>query len=206
MVKRGRHAAGDSSFAKSATVNAGRGAILIAVALVIGLILLKDLDKGGGGVDNLSASQPTPTQAPPTTPLPTVPSTTTTPARAPKDVKVLVVNGTTTAGAAARVAQPLKVNGYNVLRAVDATAAIKASTRASAVYYVTRAYEKDAKALQAALALPPAPVTAVPTPPPAAEASQANVVILVGPDLAGAKSSGPTSTTRAASRTTTTAR
>ncbi|MDQ1375063.1 MAG: LytR cell envelope-related transcriptional attenuator [Actinomycetota bacterium] len=199
-MKRGRHAAGDGSFARSASVNAGRGAILIAVAVLIGFVLLHDLDRGG--VSNVVTSRPRSTTPRSTAPLPTIPATTTTPAHAPKDVKVLVVNGTTVAGAASRVAQPLKVNGYNVLRAVDASAAIKAATKASAVYYVTRDYEKDAKALQAALALPPTPVTAVPTPPPAPEVSQANVVIVVGPDLARAGTSA-TTTTRAGTSPTT---
>jgi hypothetical protein len=200
-VKRGRHAAGDGSFARSASVNAGRGAILIAVALLVGFLLLHDLDDNGDAT-NVLTSRPRSTAAPPTTPLPTVP-TTTTPAHAPKDVKVLVVNGTTVAGAASRVAQPLKVNGYNVLRAVDASAAVKASTKASTVYYVTRDYEKDAKLLQQALALPPGPVTVIPTPPPAAEASQANVVIVVGPDLARAGTGTTSTTTRTGSSGTT---
>ncbi|MEY2565815.1 MAG: LytR cell envelope-related transcriptional attenuator [Actinomycetota bacterium] len=201
-MRRGRHAAADGSFARSASVNAGRGAVLIAVAVIVGFLLLHPLDDNGNGTGVL-ASKPRPSGTTPTTPLPTLPTTTTAAAHAPKDVKVLVINGTTVAGAASRVAQPLKVNGYNVLRAVDASAAVKAATKASAVYYVTRDYEKDAKALQLALALPPSPVTAVPTPPPAVEVSQANVVIVVGPDLARAGTAGTTSTTSRSTSATT---
>jgi hypothetical protein len=207
-VKRGRHAADDGSFARSAGVNAGRGAVLIVAALVIGFLLLNDLDNagdfGGGAVSAGRTEETTPTTV---RVLPTVATTTTAPPKAPKDVKVLVINGTTTAGAAARVATALKSGGYNVLRAVDASAQVKATTKASSVYYVTRDFEREAKAIQQALALPPSPVTAVPTPPPAPEVNQANVVILVGPELAKSGGSATTtSTTRAGASTATTAR
>lgn len=197
-MKRGRHAADDGSFARSASVNVGRAAIIIVAALLVGFVLLRDLDDGG---DAQVVTQPRADEPSETSALPTIATTTTAPLKAPKDVKVLVVNGTTVAGAAARVAQPLKVAGYNVLRAVDASAAVKAATKASAVYYVTRDFEREAKELQRALALRPSPVTAVPTPPPAPEVSQANVVIVVGPDLARAPAG--TSTTRAGATTTT---
>lgn len=203
-MKRGQHAADDGSFAKSASVNAGRGAVIIGLAVLVGFLLLRDLDDGGGDIQ--VATQPDATAPSATDPLPTIATTTTTPIKAPKDVKVLVVNGTTVAGAAARVAQPLKVAGYNVLRAVDASPAIKAATKTSTVYYVTKEFEREAKALQSALALPATqPVVVVPTPPPAAEATTANVVIVVGPDLAKA-GPGATSTTVRGGVTTTTRR
>jgi hypothetical protein len=193
--------------ARPAGVNAGRGAALIIAALVIGFLLLHDLDDtsdiGGGSVSAGRTEETTTTEA---RPVVTVPLTTTAPPKAPKDIKVLVINGTTTAGAASRVATALKPAGYNILRAVDASAQVKATTKASAVYYVTRDYEREAKAIQLALALPPTPVTAVPTPPPAPEVNTANVVIVVGPDLA--KTGGTTTTVRGGTtaRTTTTTR
>jgi hypothetical protein len=163
-VKRGRHAADDGSFARSAGVNAGRGAVLIVAALVIGFLLLNDLDNGsdfgGGSVSAGRSAETTPTTE---RVLPTIATTTTAPPKAAKDVKVLVINGTTTAGAAARVATALK----------------------------------------GALALPPSPVTAVPTPPPAPEVNQANVVIVVGPELAKSGVSGTTTTARGGSTSTT---
>ena len=205
-MKRGRHAADDGSFVRSAGVNAGRGAVLIVAALVIGFLLLNDLedgtgDLGGGSVSAGRTEQTTPTTA--ARVLPTVAPTTTAPIKAAKDVKVLVINGTTTAGAASRVGTVLKGGGYNVLRAVDASAQVKAATKASAVYYVTREFEREAKAIQQALDLPPSPVTAVPTPPPAPEVNQANVVVVVGPDLAKSGGSATTTTVRGGSTVTT---
>ncbi|MEY2475082.1 MAG: LytR cell envelope-related transcriptional attenuator [Actinomycetota bacterium] len=203
-MKRGRHAADDGSFARSVGVNAGRGAVLIVAALVIGFLLLNDLDNGGdlsgGSVSAGRSEETTPTTE---RVLPTIATTTTAPVKAAKDVKVLVINGTTTAGAAARVATALKGGGYNVLRAVDASAQVKAATSKSAVYYVTRDFEREAKAIQAALALPPSPVTAVPTPPPAPEVNQANVVVVVGPELAKSGGSATTTTARGGSTATT---
>jgi hypothetical protein len=199
--RRGAHAADDGSFGKSAAVNAGRGAILILVALVIGVILLQDYDDGPDNVNVESSPEAT---APDTTqPLATLAPTTTLAVRQAKDVKVLVVNGTSVSGAAARVSTPLRNAGYNVLAPVDASPSVKANTSASVVYYTTKEYEREAKQLQQDLDLPPAPVTAVPSPPPTADLRGANVVILVGPDLAGSRSStGTTTTTRKATTTT----
>jgi hypothetical protein len=200
-MRRGRHASPDNSFGRSAAVNAGRGAILILVALVIGVILLQDYDDGP---DNVNIDSGPRVSAPDTTITPaTVPGTTTIPARANRDVKVLVVNGTTTAGAAARVAQPLRTAGYNVLAVRDASPAVKRSTRSSVVYYASKDYEREAKALQQALGLPPTPVQMVPTPPPVADTSGANVIIVVGPDLA-TPAGGTTTTTIRRTTTTTT--
>jgi hypothetical protein len=199
--RRGAHAADDGSFGRSTAVHAGRAAILILVALVIGVVLLQDYDDGP---DNVSIESTPEVTVPDTSlPLSTLAPPTTLAVRAPKDVKVLVVNGTSTSGAAARVSQPLRNAGYNVLAPVDASPSIKANTRASVVYYTTKEFEREAKQLQQDLELPPAPVTAVPTPPPTADLRGANVVILVGPDLARSNTAATTTTRRAGATTTT---
>ena len=99
---------------------------------------------------------------------------------------MLVVNGTTTPGAAARVGHSRsRTGGYNVLRAVDASPQVKANTKASAVYYVTRDFEREAKAI-AAGARPAAHRRSPPCPRrrPPPRCNGANVVIVVGPELA----------------------
>ena len=203
-MRRGRHAADDGSFGKSAAVNAGRGGLLILVALVIGVILLQDFDDAsGGGATNVSATPETTSEPATTEPLGTLPTTTTLPLRAPKDVKVLAINATTVDGAARRVSDVLRRGGYNVLAPVSASPSVKAATRASAVYYATKDFEREAKRLQQDLELPPTPVTIVPTPPPTADLRGANVIIVVGPDLAQTRT-GTSTTTRSGGTTTTT--
>jgi hypothetical protein len=204
-VRRGQHAADDGSFSRSAAVNAGRGALLILVALIVGFVLLKDFDDAsGGGATNVSATPETTAEPPTTEPLSTLPTTTTLPVRAPKDVKVLAINATTVDGAARRVSDVLRRGGYNVLAPVSASPSVKSATRASAVYYASKEFEREAKRLQSDLGLPPTPVTIVPTPPPTADLRGANVIIVVGPDLAQTRPGTSTTTARSGATTTTT--
>lgn len=86
---------------------AARGAVLIGVAVVIGIVLLQVVDKdgGGGGV------------APPVTQANGDDSTTTTTGqegRPPSEVRVLVLNGSGVAGAAATQANALRGEGYAI--------------------------------------------------------------------------------------------
>lgn len=197
-MKRGRHAADDGSFGRSAGVAAGRGAALIAVALVVGYVLLQQTDD-----EPTVTTVATDTSTTVRRVIPTVAPTTTAPLRAPRDIRVLVVNGTKVSGAGGRVTTPLKTRGYNVLSPVDATAGIKAENRQSAVYYTSREYEREARELQRALELPEKPVELLPTNPPltAGELRGANVVILVGAELTTPKA-GATTTTAARTATT----
>src|ERR1700724_2774497 len=103
----GNHAAGDGSFGRSAGTHAGKALALVAVAVLIGVLLLHRT--GPGSVNVAVTRQPTTTAKSPGGPRPspggptTLPSATTTlPARAPQDVKVLVANGTSVAKRAAR--------------------------------------------------------------------------------------------------------
>jgi hypothetical protein len=74
-------------------MSVGRGAILIAVAFIVGLILLQKTDKTPKVV------RTTPTATPTTSPNILVPTTSTSlGGHAPSSVKVLVANGTNTPG------------------------------------------------------------------------------------------------------------
>ena len=77
----------------------------------------------------------------------------------------------------------------------------KANTRQSVVYF-TPGYDLDAKIIATHLTLQLSAVQALPTTAPVANTQGANVIVVVGPDLAGA-SSGTTATT---AHTATTAR
>ncbi len=210
-MKPGRYAASDGSFAKSAGGAGARGLALLAVALLIGILLLnatdadppgstvsageRDAEGGGdgGGDDADSASTPTSSAAPTTAP--------TVPARAPKDVKVIVANASSTKGAAGTVSDRLKPLGYNVLAPTNATAVNESSV------FFTAGFDREAAAIAASLQLPPTSVKAVPTPPPF-DTKGANVAVLLGAADAAkfaATGASTTSTTAAGATTSSTA-
>lgn len=194
-MKPGRHAADDSSFGRSAGTAVGRGAAIIAVALVIGIVFLNAVDDPPQRV--VAGDEPTETTLPAegeedvttTTAIPT----TTVALRAPKDVKVLALNGTSTKGVAGKVTDTLRRLGYNVLAPSDAPAA-KEST-----VFVGAGFEREGAELARVLALSPSAVKPLTTPPPVADVRGANLVVVVGPDLAArfATTSGTTATTAA---------
>lgn len=175
-------------------MSVGRGAILIAVAFIVGLILLQKTDKAPKVV------RTTPNATPTSRPNITFPTTSSTlGGHAPSSVKVLVANGTNTGGAASRVVPPLTAAGYNVLAPTDATKTAKANTRQSVVYF-TPGYDLDAKIIATHLTLQLSAVQPLPTTTPVANTQGANVIVVVGPDLAGA-SSGTATTARTTATT-----
>lgn len=178
------------------------GAALIAVAVLLGLVLLvKGFTDEGGPV---ATDDPTVTEtsvpavdrdaAPEVDPTET--TTTTVAARDPASVSVVVANGSGVAGVAGETASVLEGVGYTI---VDTTNASPVS--ATQVLYVEGA-EADAAAIAGLLGLAADAAAPVPDPPPV-DLAGADVVVIVGPDLA----SGPitTATTTAAGATSTTA-
>lgn len=214
-MRPGRYAATDGSFTKSAGGAGARGLALLAVALLIGIVLLNatDADPPGATVsargdsdtadgaddgDDTGAAATTTVPAPPTTAVP---------ARAPKDVKVIVANASPTNGAAGAASNALKPAGYNVLAPTNAPRAPQSSV------FFTPGYDRDAAAIAALLKFPPTSVKPMPAPPPFAT-NTANVAVVIGtaeaPSLvststtaAGASGSSTTSTTAAGATSTT---
>ncbi|HEX9968519.1 MAG TPA: LytR C-terminal domain-containing protein [Acidimicrobiales bacterium] len=200
MVRRGRHAAEDGSFNRSASTAVGRGILLLLVAFVIGIALLQQVDDPVGE-QQVSSSSDEET----TTTLPAVvepPTTTAAPVREPKNVRVLTANGTSVKGAGGRIKDRVLAGGYNALAATDT----KTPATASVVFF-TPGYEREAAALATLLGLQPTAVQAMPTPPPVADLKAANLLVVVGPDLAQAPAGSSTSTTaRTGATTSSTAR
>lgn len=177
-MKRGRHAADDGSFGRSSGMAAGRGAALLAVAVVIGIVLLNAADNEPSR--QLSAGGDASTTTVPEEKTTTVPSTTSTlPSRAPKDVKVLSANGTDVKGAARRATDVLRAAGFNVLAPVD----LGKDVTVSAVYF-TAGFEREALSVATSIGLGAAVVKPMPTPPPLADTRGANVVVVGGPEAA----------------------
>ena len=199
-LKPGSHAAGDGSFGRSAGMAAGRGAAVLFVAVVIGMLLLNRVDdppgrRGSAGNGNGSGTEETTTTA--AEPVPT-----TVPVRPPAEVKVLSANGTRVNGAAGRVRDALQAACYNVLSTIE----VKQPVEARAVFF-TPGFEREAQAVSQALKLPPTSVRPLPPPNalPVSDLRGANVVAVVGPELAR-QAAAPSSTTTTARRTSTTAR
>lgn len=190
----GSHAAGDGSFGRSTGIQAGRAALLIAVAVVIGLLLLRHTPGGGSGTPISVGTNDTTSTLPQTTntsvsvggPGTTARSqatTSTAPQRAPQDIKVLVANGTSTPGLAGKISNIVHAKGYNTLASTNST-----QKPAASIIYFQPSYSTDAAALAAKLSLPPTAVQATPQPPPVSNLNNANILIVVGPDLANAAS------------------
>jgi hypothetical protein len=149
-----------------------RGALLVAIAVVIGLVLIRsglDTDQALSAGDGGSGTTTTEEDA----------TTTTVAARPPAEVTVLVANGSGVDGAAARLTATIASQGY-------ATATETNSERVpnTTVYFV-EGYDREAAALAQALSPNAAPATApMPAPPPVTDLAGAQVLVVLGPDLA----------------------
>ena len=99
----------------------------------------------------------------------------------PTEVRVLVANGTTVAGAAGRISEGLQTgDGYNTLTPTNTTAG--ANVEASAIYYAP-GYELDARQIALTLNAAPGAVAPLPADPPVGDLLEAHVLVVLGPDL-----------------------
>lgn len=193
-MRPGQHAAGDGSFGRSAGTAAGRGLVLLAVAVLIGVVLLNVVDDeppgheitaGNRTADNGAVGEDdTDDEAPPTT-LGT---------RPPGEVKVLVANASGVGGAAGRITSVIAEKGYATGNATNATRRVE-----DPVIYFADGYQREAAQLAVELGLDVSIVQAMPATPPVPDLQQAHVLVLVDEDLA--KGQSPT-TTAAATPTT----
>ena len=160
MTTPGRYASSDNSFARSTGNAAARGVMLIAVAVLIGVVLLSKGFDGSSSAADVPTS-PTTSADPGTTAPPDdstdAPATTTDAGETPGttaavvvpavtrpagEVKVVVANGTGVSGAAGAAKDELTAVGY----VAEAKNAVTVPTELSAVYYID-GYEEEAKAV-----------------------------------------------------------
>lgn len=188
------HAASDGSFGRSASGAAARGAVLLAIAVALGVILLHAFDRGSGAFN--ASLRTTPSPLPSVTFLP--PTTAgTQPLRPPAAVKVLPANGTATKGAGTRTGDRLKAAGYNILAATNTT---KTATTSSVQF--APGFEREARVVAQLLGLADSAVQPIPSPAPVPDLLGANLLVVVGPDLAGRPAPATTATTRHTTATT----
>jgi hypothetical protein len=184
--RRARREASDSggtdNGALSGTANL-RGGLLIAVAVVIGVVLLgKGFDSGflpsaggdpsdevatgGDDGDGEGGDDATTTTAAPAA------------THQPAEVRVQVLNSTGPPQSAGTATDALSALGYNV---IDGANAGDRNAPATAVY-AAAGFESDAAAIAAALGITAAP-QAMPNPPPPPAPADAAVVVVLGPDF-----------------------
>ena len=184
--------------------NAGaRGALLLAVAVILGIVLLQQFDtpsipSGQVSATSIPEDEPDETTTTRRVGLTTVPQVATTAARTrPKaEVKVLVANGAGLRGLGAQTTTALRNAGYtNTATPTDATTTVDKT----AIQYA-EGYEAEARELAGVLSLPATVVARLASPPvAAADIDGAQLIVILGVDVTGSTTTAPgatTSTTR----------
>lgn len=162
-------------------IAARRAAILIVVAVVLGILLLQ---VGSRPVAHLPS---TPASAsPPTTTVP--PTTTTTVAKG--SIHVLVANGTTAPTSATDYVNSLQSQGWATLPPEDTTV-----PAASSAVYFAPGKQAAAAALAAAVGVKASAVQPISSAVPVSSTTGADVVLILGPGLANSGPAASTTTT-----------
>ena len=167
------------------------GAVLVTVAVLIGLLLLA---KGFSSDHGLSSGSKATTTT--TRPTSNPADTTTTTAVDPASVHVFIANGSGVSGAAGRASQLLAGKQYPTPATGNAS-----PTTTTSVYYLP-GHELEAKLVAQSLDLPAAAVVPMPNPKPVSDLQGATVLVVIGSDgaLNAVENGNPTTT---ASSTTT---
>lgn len=188
-----------------------RGLAVLAVAVVVGLLLLLNAGDGGASTQELATGS---TDGGPSTTIDisnlgdSDESTTTTPdqtttssiaetegTRPPTEVTVLVLNSGGPAGTAGSTSDTIGETGFVMQEATNATTRGASTT----VIYYADGYQADAEAVAAVLGKSPDSVNAMPETSPGPGAESANVVVVLGADTppasTGSSDSSGTTTT-----------
>jgi LytR cell envelope-related transcriptional attenuator len=163
-------------FQKSVAFSALRGALLIGLAVIVGILLLQVVDNGssgpaksGGakaGATSTTKAASSTTAAPPTT------AANPGPVKPPAQVRVLVLNGSGVTGAAKAKTNALRALGYNTLTPADTP------RRTGTVAECKVGFEREAQELVKAVGTT-AKVVAFPTPPPP-NTDNVDCIVIIG--------------------------
>jgi hypothetical protein len=196
---RGSHASGDGSFARDAGTQTTKAIILVALAVLVGVLMLSHTSSPAKPVRTAATHHNSALTAP-TTSVPAATTTTAAPP-SPSTVKVLVFNGTTTPHGAGYFVNKLQGLGYDALAPEDANRTDVANTQ---IFALSSKYAGTAANIATALGLSPSaardslPATAPVSPTVVRDASP-DVVVLVGGDIASQSLSyNPSSSTSTA--------
>jgi hypothetical protein len=176
----------------------GRAAIVLVMFVLATVLLLRVIHPSAttSATGSATTSATGSASTTPSTTHQATPTTTTTSAHPPSSVPVLVANASGVSGAAATVTNQLQVGGWALQPPVNASAQVPASH----VYYVA-GQEQAATQIAKSLHLPASAVVPYTTAAPITSIGTAEVVVVVGPDLA--RPTSATTTTAAAARTST---
>lgn len=178
-MSQGRHAADDRSLGRSTGIALGRGALLVAAAVVISVVLLHTVPTPGASPGTAGPTATTATTATTNRHRSASAPVTTGTTLARSQISVLVANGTSVGSGASHLSTALGALGYHMLTPTDTTQ----SQSASAVYFAS-GYSDAAAAMATLLQLGPATVQPIPSPPPVPSAGSADIVVVEGPHLA----------------------
>ncbi len=155
-----------------------KGVVIVAAALVVGIVLLNKFDDAGAPFTprvDVESGTTTTRRLPTGTALPT---TTLRQPRPPSDVRVLPANGTNTTGLGARTNDFLRRANYNALAPIDASRLLDATI----VAYKPE-FEAEARVLTQLLQLPLSAVRPLDDSTPVPDTRDADIVVIAGNDL-----------------------
>ena len=158
-----------------------RGWLLVAIAVVVGAVVLPSGTRPpliAAAGQAAAATTTVPPQAASSTTLPAGSSTTVATAIPASSIRVLVANGTNTNGAASTVSSLLSGKGFATATPVNALTVVHASQ-----VYAVAGQLAAAREVVAALGLTEAAIAPSSTPIPVSSVGPAMVVVIVGPDL-----------------------
>jgi LytR cell envelope-related transcriptional attenuator len=166
-----------------ARANPARGIALIATAVVVGYFLLRNgWDQNAPDVTAATAEEAPAEGGQGAPPAEGEPTASTTPIRQPGEVMVRVFNTTAVNGAARAWTDQIQRAGYQIIEPAQAQGIAARDT--TAVLF-TPGFDREAGNLATQIGAPPGEVAQLPDPPPA-DPGGAQVVVLLGADIAEA--------------------
>ena len=152
--------------------------VLLLVAVVLSIAVLQSVDDADTSAATKPAEKEETTQSTVKIRATTTTTSVTQITRAPKDVTVVVLNGTDADGIAGKYTTQLQALNFTMEKAADS-----ASNVNDTVVYYKPGYQNEARSIATAMKLESTAVQAIPTDSPAPDASKAQIVVVVGADL-----------------------
>ena len=169
-----------------------RGFVVLAVAVLVGVLLLWNLGSGGASSADDAKQTSTPNTTAPLGGTTTTAATTTTAGsdHAPSEVKVLVLNGGGPTGAASATSDQIGESGYTMGKASNSPVDVDATS-----FFYADEYQADATAIALLLGKSTDAVKPLSDAGLSGAEGDANVVVVLGPDAPPVSNASSTSST-----------